>query len=106
MENRVIGADANPYVALAASLAFGYLGMINRIGALPEMKGNAYATPTATPLPQSLSESVRLLDEVPELEAVLGRRFCGIYKAVKMSEYSEFMKVISPWEREHLLLNV
>jgi glutamine synthetase len=106
MENRVIGADANPYVALAASLACGYLGMINRIGALPEMKGNAYATPTATPLPQSLSESVRLLDEVPELEAVLGRRFCGIYKAVKMSEYSEFMKVISPWEREHLLLHV
>lgn len=106
MENRVIGADANPYVALAASLACGYLGMTAAIDPLPEMKGNAYAMPTATPLPQSLSESVRLLDDVPELEAVLGRRFCGIYKAVKMSEYTEFMRVISPWEREHLLLHV
>jgi len=106
MENRVIGADANPYVALAASLACGYLGMVNAIAPLPEMTGNAYATPHATPLPQSLSESVRLLDEVPEIEAILGKRFCGIYKAVKMSEYAEFMKVISPWEREHLLLHV
>ncbi|MDE1977899.1 MAG: glutamine synthetase [Betaproteobacteria bacterium] len=106
MENRVIGADANPYVALAASLACGYLGMVNKISPLPEMKTNAYAAPNAIPLPQSLSESVRALDDVPELEAILGKRFCGIYKAVKMSEYAEFMKVISPWEREHLLLHV
>ncbi len=106
MENRVIGADANPYVALAASLACGYLGMVNKITPLPEMKTNAYVAPNAIPLPQSLSESVRALDDVPELEAILGKRFCGIYKAVKMSEYAEFMKVISPWEREHLLLHV
>ncbi|SBP86833.1 putative glutamine synthetase (GS) [Thiomonas delicata] len=106
MENRVIGADANPYVALAASLACGYLGMVNKIEPLPEMKTNAYNTRNAILLPQSLSESVRLLDEVPEIEQVLGKRFCGIYKAVKMSEYAEFMKVISPWEREHLLLHV
>jgi glutamine synthetase len=106
MENRVIGADANPYVALAASLACGYLGMVNKIEPLAEMKGNAYNRPNAIPLPQSLSESVRMLDDVPELEAILGKRFCGIYKAVKMSEYAEFMKVISPWEREHLLLHV
>ncbi len=106
LENRVIGADANPYVALAASLACGYLGMVNKISPLPEMKTNAYVAPNAIPLPQSLSESVRALDDVPELEAIMGKRFCGIYKAVKMSEYAEFMKVISPWEREHLLLHV
>ncbi len=49
MENRVIGADANPYVALAASLACGYLGMVNKISPLPEMKTNAYAAPNAIP---------------------------------------------------------
>ncbi len=106
MENRVIGADANPYVALAASLACGYLGLVKKIEPLAEMKGSAYNRPNAIPLPQSLSESVRMLEEVPEIEKVLGKRFCGIYKAVKMSEYAEFMKVISPWEREHLLLHV
>ncbi len=29
VENRVIGIDANPYIAIAASLASGYLGMVN-----------------------------------------------------------------------------
>jgi glutamine synthetase len=29
-----------------------------------------------------------------------------IYSEVKETEHDEFMKVISPWEREHLLLHV
>ena len=36
----------------------------------------------------------------------LGEDFCRLYEAVKMHEYEEFMQVISPWEREYLLLNV
>lgn len=106
VENRVIGADANPYVALAATLACGYLGMAGQIEALPEMKSNACAQANAIALPQNLSEAVRLLGDPPEIEQLLGRRFCGIYRAVKTSEYAEFMKVISPWEREHLLQHV
>jgi glutamine synthetase len=45
VENRVIGADANPYVALAMTLACGYLGMKNKIEPSP----NARATPTWAP---------------------------------------------------------
>jgi glutamine synthetase len=104
VENRVIGADANPYVALAASLACGYLGMIQQLEASSEMTGSAYDS--TNQLPQGLNEAVQSLDQTPGLEQVLGKRFCGIYKAVKMSEYGEFMQVISPWEREHLLLHV
>ena len=100
------GADANPYVALAATLACGYLGMVGQVEALPEMKTRADGRGRATELAQSLSEAVRLLDDAPELEDLLGRRFCGIYKAVKTSEHAEFLKVISPWEREHLLQHV
>jgi glutamine synthetase len=37
---------------------------------------------------------------------VLGKPFIDVYLAVKELEYAEFMKVISPWEREHLLLHV
>ena len=106
LENRVIGADANPYVAFAASLACGYLGMLGQIEALPEMQSNAGAQSHAIELPQSLPEALRLLGAPPELEQVLGRRFCGIYRAVKTSEYAEFMTVISSWEREHLLQHV
>jgi glutamine synthetase len=104
VENRVIGADANPYVALAASLACGYLGMVQQLEPTQETTNSAYNA--ANQLPQSLNEAVHALDQTPGLEQVLGKRFCGIYKAVKMSEYGEFMQVISPWEREHLLLHV
>ncbi len=106
LENRVVGADANPYVALAATLACGYLGMVGRIEPLPEVTTRADGRGPATALAQSLSEAVRLLDDAPEMEELLGRRFCGIYKAVKTSEHAEFLKVISPWEREHLLQHV
>ena len=106
VENRLAGSDANPYVALAASLACGYLGLLRHIDALPEVHGNASARPSAIALPQGLSEAVRLLGEAPEIEELLGRRFCAIYRAVKNSEHAEFMKVISPWEREHLLQHV
>jgi glutamine synthetase len=40
------------------------------------------------------------------LRNVLGDRFSHVYLALKRSEFEEFMRVISPWEREHLLLSV
>jgi len=104
IENRVIGADANPYVALAATLACGYLGMKNRIEPTPECKGDAYLGEYA--LPRSLGEAVMMLREEKDLAAVLGKSFVTVYTEIKDIEHAEFMKVISPWEREHLLLHV
>ena len=53
VENRVIGADANPYVALAMTLACGYLGIKNKNKSKPkpkpEMKGDAYLSPYSLP---------------------------------------------------------
>jgi glutamine synthetase len=37
---------------------------------------------------------------------VIGVDFVKVYDSVKRNEYKEFLQVISPWEREHLLLNV
>jgi glutamine synthetase len=37
---------------------------------------------------------------------VLGDEFISVYTEVKAVEHDEFMNVISPWEREHLLLHV
>jgi glutamine synthetase len=104
VENRVIGADANPYVALAATLACGYLGIENRIEPAEECKGNAYQS--AFELPRSLGEAVSLLRAEPDLTAVLGKEFLTVYAEIKDLEHEEFMRVISPWEREHLLLHV
>ena len=104
IENRVIGADANPYVALAATLACGYLGMMNHIEPAPECKGDAYLG--AYELPRSLVEALTMLRNETALHDVLGKEFVSVYCEVKEIEHAEFMKVISPWEREHLLLHV
>ena len=104
IENRVIGADANPYIALAATLACGYLGIKHRIEPRPECVGDAYLGDHD--LPGSLGEALALLREEKALASVLGEDFVTVYTEVKEIEYAEFMKVISPWEREHLLLHV
>ncbi|MDW8335843.1 MAG: glutamine synthetase family protein [Tepidimonas sp.] len=104
LENRVIGADANPYIAMAMTLACGYLGIVNKIKPKPEMRGDAYLSPYA--LPRSLGEALDWLRREPDLHHVLGEEFITIYTEIKELEFEEFMKVISPWEREHLLLHV
>ena len=58
VENRVAGADANPYLAIAASLAAGYLGMTLGLEPSEPVTGSAYRLPYQ--LPSSLSESLRL----------------------------------------------
>lgn len=104
VENRVIGADANPYVALAATLVCGWLGIKKRIEPAPECKGDAYLGDYQ--LPRSLGEALEKLRREDDLVEALGQAFITVYTEVKEVEHAEFMKVISPWEREHLLLHV
>jgi glutamine synthetase len=104
IENRVIGADANPYVAFAATLACGYLGIQKQIEPSSECLGDAYLGEYG--LPRSLGEAVELLRNETDLAEILGHDFVKVYTEVKDTEHAEFMKVISPWEREHLLLHV
>jgi glutamine synthetase len=104
IENRIIGVDANPYLALAATLAAGYLGMTEGLTPTAESKGSAYNLDFE--LPRNLFESLDALKASEPIRKVLGDRFVRLYCSVKQLEYAEFMKVISPWEREHLLLHV
>ena len=89
---------------MAATLACGYLGIKNKIQPSAECKGDAYLGEYQ--LPRSLGEALQLLRDEKDLAAVLGEDFVTVYTEVKEIEYAEFMKVISPWEREHLLLHV
>ncbi|MFO1105794.1 MAG: glutamine synthetase family protein [Amaricoccus sp.] len=104
VENRVVGMDCNPYLALAASLACGYLGMKQGLRPRAAVAGEAYHRPRA--LPRDLLAALDLFEEGPEIAGVLGREFCTLYKAIKRDEVETFLRVISPWERDHLLLNV
>jgi glutamine synthetase len=104
VENRVGGADANPYLAIAASLACGYLGMVENLQPSDPITGSAHDLPFS--LPRSLDEALRQMRGCPELIAILGEPFVEAFAIVKESEYEVFLQVISSWEREHLLLNV
>jgi glutamine synthetase len=104
VENRIIGADANPYLAMAVTLACGYLGMVDRLEPTEMISGSAYHH--ASELPQGLPEALQQLRREDRIREVLGERFIDVYTAIKELEHQEFMTVISPWEREHLLLHV
>ncbi len=104
LENRIPSSDANPYLAIAASLAAGYLGMVQ--GLKPAEPVATDASVRGVELPRSLSESLKLFEACQPLVDILGPTFCAAYDRVKQAEYETFMRTISPWEREFLLLNV
>ncbi|WP_164763839.1 MULTISPECIES: glutamine synthetase family protein [unclassified Mesorhizobium] len=104
VENRIPSSDANPYLALAASLACGLIGMNNKVQAEPPVLTTA--NEDEIDLPRSLLEAVDLFEADKELGAIVGKSFAATYAAIKRAEFETFMEVISPWEREYLLLNV
>ena len=104
VENRIAGMDCNPYLAIAASLACGLLGMRKELRPGKQYRGDAYDGDPD--IPQVLGQALDLFDTATDLHEVLGPEFARVYGIVKRAEYEEFLQVISPWEREHLLLNV
>ena len=104
VENRVAGMDCNPYIGIAASLACGYLGIKNGLSPRDAARGVAYEA--KRDIPPSIHNALLLLDDCPELAEAMGTEFVNVYMAIKRMEYDEFQAVISPWEREHLLMNV
>jgi len=104
VENRLAGMDCNPYLGIAASLACGYLGMTRAEEPQPEFKGDAYDGDGD--IPRVLGSALDLFEAATDLHDVLGPEFARVFSIVKRAEYDEFLQVISPWEREHLLMNV
>ncbi|KRG66889.1 glutamine synthetase [Stenotrophomonas terrae] len=104
VESRFAGSDANPYLAMAATLACGLLGIREKLKPTPSISGNAKEL--GYELPRSLGESLDGLEVCEALQELLGHRFCRAYISVKRKEYETFFRVISSWEREFLLLNV
>ncbi|MDC7682270.1 glutamine synthetase family protein [Asticcacaulis sp. BYS171W] len=105
LECRIPSSDANPYLAIAATLACGYLGMIKAMTPDAPVDSDVSNDPSAD-LPYSLIQAVIKLERSEELREILGAQFVTAYARVKHHEYETFMRTISPWEREFLLLNV
>ncbi|MEZ5840701.1 MAG: glutamine synthetase family protein [Hyphomicrobiales bacterium] len=104
IENRIVGADANPYLAIAATLASGLVGIDEARDPKPVVTIDAHTLPFTLPLHQQ--DALGLLDRCKPLRRVLGDRFVDAFIEVKSLEWKLYNKVISSWEREYLLLNV
>ena len=103
IENRIPGADANPYLAIAATLAAIWLGL--QEDRRPTKPRNVSGEGLET-LPKNLDVALDVLEKAKALHPVLGEEFVKLFVEVKRTEADEFLEVISPWEREYLLLNV
>ncbi len=104
IENRLAGADVNPYLALAATLACGYLGMDEGLKPDKAIEGSAYDQPFS--LHPFIYEAIKAMDASEAMRRMLGDQFVTLYCAVKNDECREFQEIVTPWEREVLLLNV
>tara|TARA_R110000751_G_scaffold131275_4_gene233583 strand:+ start:8327 stop:9703 length:1377 start_codon:yes stop_codon:yes gene_type:complete len=104
VENRIVGMDCNPYLAFAANLACGYLGMKKLLK--PSEPRSKIAYDGGTSIPRSFNVALQLFAENQEVRALLGEEFAANYEQIKLHELDEFLSEISAWEREHLMLNV
>lgn len=104
VENRVAGADCNPYLMIAGSLACGYIGMVDGLEPDDPIQGSAKRLKFT--LPRHLWDALGTFNDSEALREVLGDQICNAFWHVKLAEYDAYHRVISSWERENLLLNV
>jgi glutamine synthetase len=104
VECRIAGADANPYLAIAATLAAGLAGMEEQLGATEPMEGNAYDH--SHDLARTFLMAHDLMKASTSATRLLGDKFVEGYLAVKELEYDSYLREICAWERRYLLPQV
>lgn len=105
VENRLPGSDVNPYLAIACTLACGYLGMVERVDPSPETTTQGYEE-NSDALPRHFLEGLNRLSQCDALRDLFGDAFIDIFLTVKHAEYWDYSSVLSPWEMRHLMVNV
>ena len=108
IENRLGGADANPYLALAATLGAGLLGIEEKINPNKPIEGGAYdiRVPREQQVPSNLGESAELFFKSKAARSLFGDVFVDHFADTRLWEYNEYKKErkflendkISTWE--------
>jgi len=101
VENRLPGADANPYLAIAASLAAGLHGIEQRLQPAPAIQGE-FEVPEPLSLPCTLHAALEGLKRSALARELFGSEFIEGYIASKTLELTDFFNEITPWERRVL----
>jgi glutamine synthetase len=100
VENRIAGADANPYLAIAASLAAGLAGMQEQRAPTAIVDGSAYDL--RHELDRTMTAAHDRMVDSADARRLLGDDFVTAYCAVKKLEYDSFQSEIGAWERRFL----
>ena len=101
VENRLPGADANPYLAIAASLAAGLYGIERRLEPSDPIQGE-FEVPDNLSLPCTLHAALERLKRSQLAKELFGKEFIEGYIASKTMELTSFYDEITPWERRVL----
>ena len=101
IENRIGGADANPYLALAATLGAGFLGIKEKIEPTEPVEGTAYSLKTEKryKVPSTLLEAAKAFKESDAARALWGDKFVDHYASTRIWEYEKYIKERPLFER-------
>lgn len=99
-ENRMPGADANPYLAFSAMLAAGLAGVEEGLDCGPEYRGNAYIDPALTRLPSSLRDATDLFEKSKLARSVFGDSVVDFYVHHARLEHQSFSDAVTDWEKK------
>ena len=100
LECRRPGADANPYLALAAVTASAADGIRNKAEPPPPIEGDAYALSDLPELPGSLESAIRAFEEDRVLRSALGEGFSAYFTTSRAWELKAWRETVTDWERE------
>ena len=101
VENRIAGADANPYLAMAATLAAGLAGLEEGLSPTEAVVGNAYDH--AHDLPRDFNAAHAQMAASSSARRLLGAPFVQAFLAVKRLEHDSYLREVSAWERRYLV---
>jgi glutamine synthetase len=99
-ENRMPGADANPYLAFAAMLAAGLAGIEQGLDCGDEYKGNAYVDPKLARLPSSLRVATDLFEQSALARTAFGDEVVEFYAHHARLEQQAFSNAVTDWEKQ------
>jgi glutamine synthetase len=99
IECRRPGADANPYLAVAALVASAAAGMRAETSPPPPVVGDAYARDDLPPLPTSLEAAITAFEADAVLREALGEAFSDYYLVSRRWELKAWQGAVSDWER-------
>ena len=105
VENRIAGADTNPYLAIAATLICGYIGMMEKVEPSPETVSRANGE-LSKDLPSNIEASIEKMAKSETIKTYLGEEFVRGFVATRQADCDHYKNEISAWERRFLLTNV